>query len=107
MGLATCWSCPATPQNFYKCARDGKPLDSSLRGPKGKKPLGCKKAKNLDWQSRYLLNQIADDEIAHVKVRRSTGSWTVARGPLCNCEQAPTPAALGSWQSRHRRDLII
>ncbi len=54
-------------QNFYKCARDGTPLDSSLTGG-GKKPLGCKKAKDLDWQSRYLLNQIADDEIAHVKV---------------------------------------
>lgn len=59
---------PPTLQNFYKCARDGTPLDDSDTGG-GKKPLGCKKAKNLDWQSRYLLNQIAEDEINHVKVR--------------------------------------
>jgi hypothetical protein len=53
--------------NFYKCARDGKPLSSELRGG-GPAPIGCKKAQGLDAESLYLLRQIAADEIAHVRV---------------------------------------
>ncbi|KAL4427642.1 hypothetical protein ABPG75_001731 [Micractinium tetrahymenae] len=78
--------------NFYKCARDGSPLDSDLRGG-GPKPLGCKKARNLDWQSRYLLNQIADDEIAHVVLLRKALGDAAVPQPLIDIGAAFSAAA--------------
>ncbi|KAI3430289.1 hypothetical protein D9Q98_004885 [Chlorella vulgaris] len=78
--------------NFYKCARDGKPLSSELRGG-GPAPIGCKKAQGLDAESLYLLRQIAADEIAHVRfLRKALGDAAVPQ-PLIDIGPAFVAAA--------------
>jgi hypothetical protein len=74
---------PHTPQeaNFYKCARDGTPLPASLTGG-GPNPIGCKKAMGLTTEAQYLLNNIAADEIAHVRVRGQCGRGAQGQGGL-------------------------
>ncbi|KAG2501837.1 hypothetical protein HYH03_000335 [Edaphochlamys debaryana] len=56
--------------NFYSCAAYGTPIDMNLWGSGGMPPMGCEKAK-LSNKMAAVANEIAQDEIAHVKLLRA------------------------------------
>lgn len=77
---------------FYTCALYGEPLPDEDSGG-GPKPIGCEKAKRLDSESKYLLEQIQLDEIAHVRFLRKALGDAAVPAPLIDVGPAFAAAA--------------
>ncbi|PNW88528.1 hypothetical protein CHLRE_01g033300v5 [Chlamydomonas reinhardtii] len=78
--------------NFYSCAAYGKPIAQAYWGANGQRPLGCEKAK-LSTTYFQLADEIAQDEIAHVRVLRSVLGDAAVDQPLMDIGNAFAVAA--------------
>ncbi|KAG2501844.1 hypothetical protein HYH03_000342 [Edaphochlamys debaryana] len=73
--------------NFYSCAAYGKPIAKSFWGEGGKEPLGCEKAK-LSHSYFNVADEIAQDEIAHVRLLRQVLGDKAVDQPLLDIGNA-------------------
>lgn len=89
--------------NFYHCAAFGQPIPSALwvggMGQAGKAPIGCPKGRGtLSIWARKYANEIALDELGHVKLLRAVLGKDAVAQPLLDVGPAFAAAAQAAAQ---------